>query len=124
MVDFQNMQSKRLTPAESDVYKAKVKALGASLAVAYMYDGPHIHLTCDDEKRAALMALRDCIFEYWRLIDPSLKDESKCKGVLWELTREYQGNPFGALKKENIPWLWDRWQWCIDTLLHPEKLKK
>ena len=124
MDDFQNVQDKTLTPEQAAIYRAKVKALGTSLAYAYMHDAPHIHLTCYDEKREALYAMRDCIFEYWKLIDPSLKDESKCKAVLWELTREYRGNPFGALKKENIGWLWDRWQWCIDSKLHPEKLKK
>ena len=62
MDDTQNVQSKRLTPKEADIYKAKVKALGASLAVAYMYDGPHIHLTCDDEKRAAILLLIKLVF--------------------------------------------------------------
>lgn len=124
MDDYQNVQNKTLTPEQAAIYRAKVKALGVSLAYAYMHDEPHILLTCSDEKREALFAMRDCIFDYWKLIDPALKDESKCKAVLWELTREYRGNPFGALKKENIGWLWNRWQWCIDSKLHPEKLKR
>lgn len=116
--------NRTLTPEEKRVYRAKVKVLGLSMAVTYMWDSPHITLTCDDEKREGLYALRDAIFEYWKLVDPEMKDRSRAKGVIWELARQTEENPFGCFSNETLKDVWNKWDWCIDSVLDPEKLRR